>query len=151
MFQIIAIPRIIKIFNESYCDQAQLILWIYICPQNLLYCRRLQEEFMKFYNFFLKENLLKLLLRLHTVFTEAAPSEVFLGKGVLKICSKFTGEHPCRSVISVKLLCNFMEITLWHGCSSLNLLYIFRIPFPKTHLEGCFCKAIYFTMTNHEV
>ena len=26
--------------------------------------------------------------------------EVFLGKGVLKICSKFTGEHPCRSAIS---------------------------------------------------
>ena len=25
--------------------------------------------------------------------------DVFLGKGVLKICSKFTGEHPCRSVI----------------------------------------------------
>ena len=30
--------------------------------------------------------------------------EVFLRKGVLKICSKFTGEHPCRSVISIKLL-----------------------------------------------
>ena len=29
--------------------------------------------------------------------------EVFLGKGVLKICSKFTGEHPYRSVISIKL------------------------------------------------
>ena len=28
---------------------------------------------------------------------------MFLGKGVLKICSKFTGEHPCRSVISIKL------------------------------------------------
>ena len=26
--------------------------------------------------------------------------EEFLGKGVLKICSKFKGEHPCRSVIS---------------------------------------------------
>ena len=26
--------------------------------------------------------------------------EVFLEKGVLKICSKFTGEHPCRSVKS---------------------------------------------------
>ena len=25
--------------------------------------------------------------------------EVFLGKGVLKICSKFTGEQQCRSVI----------------------------------------------------
>ena len=34
---------------------------------------------------------------------------VFLGKGVRKICSKFTGEHPCRSAISVKLLCNFIE------------------------------------------
>ena len=26
-------------------------------------------------------------------------SEVFLGKSVLKICIKFTGEHPCRSAI----------------------------------------------------
>ena len=31
--------------------------------------------------------------------------EVFLEKDALKICSRFTGEHPCRSVISVKLLC----------------------------------------------
>ena len=30
-------------------------------------------------------------------------SEVFMGKGVLKICSKFTGEHPCQSTISIKL------------------------------------------------
>ena len=29
--------------------------------------------------------------------------EMFLEKGVLKICSKFTGEHPCRSVTSIKL------------------------------------------------
>ena len=29
-------------------------------------------------------------------------SEVFLRKGVLEICSKFTGEHPCRSAISIK-------------------------------------------------
>ena len=28
--------------------------------------------------------------------------EVFLGKSVLEICSKFTGEHPCRTVISIK-------------------------------------------------
>ena len=32
--------------------------------------------------------------------------EVFLGKGVLKICSKFTGEHPCRNAISIKLQSN---------------------------------------------
>ena len=29
--------------------------------------------------------------------------KVFLVKGVLKICFKFTGEHPCRSVISIKM------------------------------------------------
>ena len=32
-----------------------------------------------------------------------SPSEVFLGEGVLKICGKSTGEHPCRNVISIKL------------------------------------------------
>ena len=57
--------------------------------------------------------------------------EVFLRKGILKICSKFTGEHPCRSVISIKLLCNFIKIILWHGCSPVNLLHIFRTPFPR--------------------
>ena len=57
--------------------------------------------------------------------------EMFLRKGVLKICSKFTGEQRCQSVISIKLLCNFIEITLRYGCSPVNLLYIFRIPFPK--------------------
>ena len=39
-------------------------------------------------------------------------SEVFLRKRVLKICRKFTGEHPCRSVISVKPQSNFTEIAL---------------------------------------
>ena len=27
----------------------------------------------------------------------SSPSEVFLGKSVLKICSNFTGEYPCLS------------------------------------------------------
>ena len=44
---------------------------------------------------------------------------VFLRKSVLKICSKFTGEHLCRSVISIKL------------CSPVNLLQIFKTPFPR--------------------
>ena len=30
-----------------------------------------------------------------------SPPEVFLRKDALKICSKFTGEHPCRNVISI--------------------------------------------------
>ena len=56
---------------------------------------------------------------------------MFLGEGVLKICSKGTGEHPCQSVISTKLLCNFIEIGLQHGCFPENLLHIFRTPFLK--------------------
>ena len=52
--------------------------------------------------------------------------EVFLGKGVRKICRKFTGEHPCRSAISIRLLCSFIEIALRHGCSPANLLPVFR-------------------------
>ena len=39
------------------------------------------------------------------------PPEVLLGKGVLEICSKFTGEHPCQNVIST-VLSNFIEIAL---------------------------------------
>ena len=43
---------------------------------------------------------------------------MFLGKCVLKICSKFTGEHLSQSTISVKLKRNFIEITLLYDCSS---------------------------------
>ena len=53
----------------------------------------------------------------HFIFDKIARSsrpEVFLGKGVLKICSKFTEEHPCRSEISI------------------NLMHIFRTLFPKS-------------------
>ena len=57
--------------------------------------------------------------------------EAFLRKGVLKICSKFTGEHRYRSVISIKLLCNFIEITFRHRCSAANSLHIFRTPCPE--------------------
>ena len=56
---------------------------------------------------------------------------MFLGKGVPKICNKFTEEHPCRSTISIKLQSNFIEIPLRHGCSPVNSLHIFRIPFSK--------------------
>ena len=62
--------------------------------------------------------------------------DVFLGKGVLKIYSKFTEEHPCRSVILIKLLCNVFEIALRHGCSPVNLLHIFRTPFYKNTCGG---------------
>ena len=64
-----------------------------------------------------------------------------LSRGVLKkrcseIWSKFTGEQPCQSVISIKLLCNFIEIHFGMGVRSpVNLLHIFITPFPKNTSE----------------
>ena len=49
---------------------------------------------------------------IEVIHIRCSPPELFLEKSVLKICSKFIGEHPCRSVILIKLLCNFIEITL---------------------------------------
>ena len=54
-----------------------------------------------------------------------------LEKDVLKICSKFTGEHPCESAISIKLLCNFIEITLQDLRSPVNVLHFSEHLFPK--------------------
>ena len=59
--------------------------------------------------------------RMVNTLARSSHPEVFLRKSVLKICNKFTGEHPCRSVISIPR----------HGCSSVNLQHIFRTPFLK--------------------
>ena len=63
-----------------------------------------------------------------TEFKRSHP-EVFLGKGILKICRKSTGEHSCHRVISIKLQSNFIEISLRHECSPENLLH--RTAFTK--------------------
>ena len=34
--------------------------------------------------------------------------------------------------------CDFNKVAL-HGCSPVNLLHIFRTPFLRTPLDGCFC------------
>ena len=70
-----------------------------------------------------------------------SPPEVLLGKSDLKICSKFI-EHPCRSVVTIKQLCNFIEIALQDGCSTVNLLHIFRTPFYKNTYEGLLVLVI---------
>ena len=49
--------------------------------------------------------------------SRSIPPEVFIGKGVLKICSKFTGEHPCRSC--------FATLLKSHGCTPVYFLHIF--------------------------
>ena len=76
------------------------------------------------------ENTSELFLTWKVLCFRSSHPEVFMKKGVLKICSKFTGEHLCRSVISIKLFCSFIEIKLRHGCSPVNFWHIFRTSFP---------------------
>ena len=96
--------------------------------------------------------------------------EVFLGKGVLKICSKFTGEHPCRSAISIKLLkqgiSNFIFDTKaiqqgvtnnylmsWCFCNKLLLLSITRSNFAtsSTIVKLFLSKMLCFRCLKNEV
>ena len=70
--------------------------------------------------------------------------KVFLGKGILKICSKFTGEHPCRSVISTKLFAILLKSHLGIGVL-LQIYCIFsEYLFLKRPLNGCFCCSFEF-------
>ena len=56
-----------------------------------------------------------------SVFSVLCDFHVSEAKGVLKICSKFTGEYHA----------NFSA-----GCSPVNLLHIFRTPFPSNTSGG---------------
>ena len=93
------------------------------------------------------DNVLNTLLR-------SSPPEVFLRKGVLKICSKFTGEHPCRIVISIKFLSALlksyfgMSVLLWICCIFSEQLFL------TTPLKDCFwlllCPEHFFLIYKHE-
>ena len=59
---------------------------------------------------------------------QSSHQEVFLRNGVPEICSKFTGEHPCWSVISIKLL----HTSAW--VFSCKFATYFRNTFSQEHL-----------------
>ena len=44
---------------------------------------------------------------------------------------------------SMKLLCDFIEITLQHRCTPMNLLHIFRTPFPENTSVGLLLIIIF--------
>ena len=91
----------------------------------------------KYLKYFRKEILLKFYQQ------KLASRGVHRKISVLKTCSKFTGDHPCRSVISRTLMCNFIEIALRHGYSPVNVLCIFRTPSPKnTSGRLLLCKEL---------
>ena len=88
-------------------------------------------NFAKFLRTPILQNTSKPLLLISVLKLQKQPSRGVLIKGVLKICSKITGEHPCRSGISINLQSNFIEIARRHGQSPINLVHIFRTPFFK--------------------
>ena len=89
-------------------------------------------------HWFSKEHIFKNLLKfsrhllLRTLFRNSLP-QVFLRKGVLKICPKFTEEHPCRSVFSIKMQSNFGMGFLKKFAVHFSEHLFLRIP-----LDGCF-------------
>ena len=60
-----------------------------------------------------------------------SPPEVFLGKGVLKICSKFTGEQSWTTVLKL----------FRHGHPPPNLLHTLRTPFLNNTSEVLLRKS----------
>ena len=61
-----------------------------------------------------------MLVKIFCIQIRSSRPEVFLEKGVLKICSKFRGEHPCRSAISVKFQSNiFFKDHVWMAASGI--------------------------------
>ena len=74
----------------------------------------------------------------------------------MKRCSenmqKIYRKSPCQKTILIKLLSNFIEITLRYGCSPVKLLYIFRTHFPKCAPGGLLLKTYYLrTLTNGQI
>ena len=105
---------------------------IFITEKNDVFQRNISTTFLRTYPSFQK-------LEFHSIqkrnqFTDAmkyrsSRPEVFLGKGVLKMCSKFTEEHLC-------------QIALRHRCSRVSFLYIFRKPFPNNTSGWLLLKII---------
>ena len=59
-----------------------------------------------------------------------------------EICSKFTEEHLCQSVIFMKIKSNFIEIRLLLECSFANLVHIFRTVSHKKTLRGLLLNIV---------
>ena len=62
----------------------------------------------------------------------SSPPEVFSQKDAAQIRSNSTGEQSRISAISIKPLCNFIEITPTHRCAPENPTYTRRTPLPRS-------------------
>ena len=79
--------------------------------------------------FFVQCSYFTIHLSFQKAFCRSSFPKVFLGKGILKICSKFTREHLCRSVISISY-CNHTSTWVF----SCKFLAYHQNIFSKEHL-----------------
>ena len=112
--------------------------WDYIVPKNMCFehnsTSQRKEKYRNVWiyrkrNFSLES--FKNFIRNFNLIQKQPSKGVVHRKRYSEICSKFTEKLPCQSMISIKFLCNFIEITLWHWCTPLNLLHILRATFSK--------------------
>ena len=86
----------------------------------------------RFFSFFVLEKKTSfIILVLTEPLINKQPSRGVLKKRCFEIMQQIYRKNPCRSVISIKLLFNFIEIALQHVCSPVNLWHIFKTPFSK--------------------
>ena len=101
------------------------MLFIWLCRSSHQKCSAINGLLQNFANFTAKHLCWSLFF--------SSPPEVFLGKGVLKICSKLTGEP----------MPNSKQIYWNHtsdGRSRVNLLHIYRTSFSRNTSEGLLLK-----------
>ena len=64
-------------------------------------------------------------------------------KGVLKIFTKFTGNHLCQGLFFNKVAslspATLLKKGLWHKCFPVNFVKLLRTLFYRTPLNDCFC------------
>ena len=83
-------------------------------------------------DFFFCSNLSKIIVNFVLTECRSSSSEVFLGKWGSEILQQIYRRTPmskCDFNKIAKQHCNCKEITLRHGCSPVNSLYIFSTPF----------------------
>ena len=71
-------------------------------------------------------------------FVKAAFQRYSYKKVFWKYAATFTGEHPCQYVVSIRLQSNFIDITLWYGCSPVICCIFSGYLFLRAPLEDCF-------------
>ena len=85
------------------------------------------SEFLKQVDFFTK--LFSLETFTNSSITEKQPSTGVLRKRCSENMQQIYRRTPMSKCEFNKVALHFVEISLWHGCSPVNLLHIFRTPF----------------------